>query len=180
MEMAQHPDDQSQADARICSFGSLNRTGAHRLPALACAWVLAVTAAPVLAQTTGLSVCAPLMGTASYSACVNDQQALGRADARATGTLRAVPRPVTRPEYLMTTPDLTDQLQKNPLAAAPFPGGAASSSSQAATDGMATAQRNSDLRSNLLRQQVTRDLSVGPRPPQTLGPMRPVAPMTFP
>lgn len=156
-------------------------TGPH-VRGLALHVVLIAGLLMVSAGGAAAQVCAPLQGTASYSQCINDQLTRMRTDplvpppdprlreTTPTATIRPVPRPqiVPQPDYLNTNPSLQVPTYD--------PSGAATAARN--TD---SAQRNSDLRTNLLRQQVQRDLITGPtiRTAPSMQ-IRPVAPMKIP
>ena len=134
--------------------------------------VLAGPARPVGAQGQGLASCAPLQGTTSYSACVNNSLTRQR-EALFTSPIQST-RTVVRPPFSSRDGALQLPSEAGTLA-------------DQASQGASAAQRDSDVRTNALRDQIQRDLQSGPLAPPPLRPigpaplsLSPVAPMRIP
>ncbi len=110
-----------------------------------------------MAAAQDVAVCAPLEG-AARSQCINSQLS-----SAVRPQLRPSPAPVPPLNYSTTDPALRLPSDQGSLA-------------DQAVGGLDAARQNSDLRSNLLQQQIRRDLSTGPG---AAPPMRPVAPMAI-
>lgn len=130
------------------------------LPIAVCALVTGLSL-PAAAQQPG--PCAPLQGTGSYSQCINDQLTRQRQDLmrdRSPDPRATSPRPVPRPDALANAPEREAPDYRDSLT-------------ERGNRDMEAAQRNSDYRTNQLRQQIQRDLNTGPLAPPPLRPIRP-------